>query len=185
MGKSTAPGFLLAAPTLADPNFAKTVVLMFHHTGDGAIGLVINRPTDHTLQTVLREKAITGARAEARAFPILSGGPVSRGTGWIVFESGEPLDESFPIEPGLWVSSSLQVFRRLVGRKPPGRMLFMLGYSGWGAGQLEAELETGSWIPAPLDPRILMEVPFEDRWRQAYFTLGVDPNLWSIEGGMA
>jgi putative transcriptional regulator len=68
-------------------------------------------------------------------------------------------------------------------RSAIGRVLFALGYAGWSAGQLDSELEEGAWIPAPLGRRILFEVPFPDRWKQAWMSLGVDPNLWAMTPG--
>ena len=178
MGGRHAPGILLASPTLQDPNFAKTLVLLFHHDENGATGLVVNRAGSQRLGELLDN---LGARPRDPAFRsahILNGGPVAEGIGWVVYEGDEGADESFHVEGDLRVSGSRSVLDQLLQRPEAGRFLFLLGYAGWAPGQLETELEMGAWVPVPVDRRLLFEVPVEARWQLAYQGLGIDPASW-------
>ena len=183
MFRSVAPGFVLATPTLADPSFAKTVVLVFHHDPKGALGLVVNRPTDRRLREILDQADLSATDPRVPGLPICLGGPVSPESGWVVFEGGDPRQESFPVDEDLLVTRSLEVLKDLVSRPEAPRMLFCLGYAGWGPGQLDAELEEGAWIPASLERRTVFEVPFAERWRRSWLAMGIDPNLWAMQPG--
>jgi putative transcriptional regulator len=183
MHKSVAPVFLLATPTLTDPNFHRTVVLVFHHDEKGALGVVVNRPTERRLKEVLKAARLAAADRSVGDIPVCYGGPVVTESGWVVFEGADPLSQSFEVADGLRVTGSLEVFRTLLKEAHPGRMLFTMGYAGWGAGQLDGELEAGAWIPVPVDRATLFDAPFDERWRLAYGSIGVDPNLWSMQAG--
>lgn len=178
MGVRHAPGILLASPTLGDPNFSKTLVLLFHHDENGATGLVVNRPTDQRLGELLDNLGATPVDAAFRRARIHLGGPVAEGIGWVVYEGNEGLDESFHVEADLRVSGSRSVLDKLLRRGHAGRFLFLLGYAGWAPGQLETEIEMGAWVPLPVDRRLLFEVPAANRWQLAYQGLGIDPSSW-------
>lgn len=178
-----APGFLLATPTLVDPNFNRTVVLLFYHDENGAMGIVVNRPSDRKLKDILDVAGLKAADPGLPELPIFWGGPVAFGSGWIIFEGPDPREESFDLGNGLKVTGSLDVFRDLLKRRSARRMLFALGYAGWGPGQLETEMDAGAWFPMHVDLSLLFEVPCSERWHRAYMTLGIDPNLWSITQG--
>jgi len=183
--RSLAPGFLLATPTLLDPNFQRTVVLLFHHTPEGAIGLVINRSSGRRLGELLEQANLTARLPALCDLPIQIGGPVAPGSGWIVFEGDDPTGTSFRVQNDLRVTGSLDLFKRLLEEGPSGAMAFMLGYSGWGPGQLDREMEEGAWLTAPVTREILFERPMEARWRHAYLSLGINPDLWTPTPGEA
>ncbi|NOZ00520.1 MAG: YqgE/AlgH family protein [Deltaproteobacteria bacterium] len=185
MFDSVAPCFLLATPTLLDPNFLRTAVLLFHHSEEGAMGLVINRPSDQPLGQVLETMDIdVGGKGHVLLEQsILIGGPVRTNAGWMIFEGDDPTGQSIPIEDGLNVTGSMEVFKRLLSGSDKTRAEFLVGYAGWGAGQLEAEMEEGAWMPAPLDRRTLFETPYQDRWRRSFLSIGVDPSMWSFVQG--
>jgi putative transcriptional regulator len=183
MFRSLAPGFLLATPVLQDPNFRKTVVFLYHHTPETALGLVVNRPGPRRLSEVLQATNLLAADPALREMPILAGGPVALESGWVVFEGHDPSCDSFVTGEGVEVTGSLEVFKSLLARKNPSRMLFLLGYSGWGPGQLESEVESGIWLPVPMSPRIIFDVPFDERWRAAFHGQGIDPDLWTFHAG--
>ena len=183
MDKSVAPGFLLATPTLTDPNFSKTVVLVFHHDDKGAMGVIVNRGTERRLGDVLDAADLKAADPAVRDLPVGVGGPVVTESGWVVFEGADPRHESFDLGDNLLATGSLDVFRSLLRRRRAKRMLFILGYAGWGPGQLDAELEAGAWLPASIDRSILFDVPVDERWRRAWGLLGIDPNLWAMTPG--
>jgi len=179
------PAFLLASPSLQDPNFRSTVVLLFRHDEEGAMGLVVNRSTEHPLGELLESLDLVAQDPAAARLSIGFGGPVSPGIGWIVYEGGEGEGESFPVLGEVRVSGSRAVLEQVVRRREIGRFLFVLGYAGWAAGQLESELEAGAWVPAPVDRRLLFEEEPEKRWRSAFLALGIDPGLWSASMGNA
>lgn len=189
MFESAAPCFLLATPTLLDPNFHQTVVLLFHHTPEGALGVVVNRESELCLAELLEklemaDMELPGERDEGFGEQlVLEGGPVSPEAGWVVFEGNEGSEQSFDLGDGLRVTGSLEVFRALMSGPGDGRMAFTLGYAGWGPGQLEMELEEGAWMPAPVDRELLFGLPCDQRWRRTFLSIGVDPTLWSLVQG--
>jgi len=167
---------LIAMPTLADPNFWHTVVLVgVHSSEDGAFGLVINRPLEVELDEILAE---LGEEVEGEAFPqVLSGGPVEPNHGFVLYEGpGEKTDETaLRIHTDICVSGSTETLASLARGSIGGRYYLLLGYSGWYPGQLEQEIEDNSWLVAPLDTSILFDVPMEDRWKAALRSIGVEP----------
>lgn len=177
--QSLAPGFLLATPILEDPNFRRTVVLLFHHTPEGALGLVVNRPSNRNLGELLDLIQMPVGHSSIRDLPVLLGGPVSPGSGWIIFEGDDPSGMSFVVRDGLRVTGSLAVLKDLIEHGPKGHVSFLLGYSGWGPGQLDREMEAGAWMTAPADRETLFECPYDERWRRAWLSIGIDPNLWT------
>lgn len=179
-----APGFLIASPPLGDPNFDRTVVLLALHGDAGALGFVVNREAPMDLGELLQ---LAGYEDElAPKSSIFVGGPVQPSSGWILC-----VDPSMPTAPEgvlaigdrVRVTSSRSAFDDLVGdlkqRGPdtpdPKRRIVLLGYSGWGPGQLEGEIAAGAWLPVPFDESILFDVPPEDRWERAYALLGLSP----------
>ena len=183
-----APGFLIASPPLGDPNFDRTVVLLAAHGDSGALGFVVNRPAPVTFAELLSFAGYAGESTRAtRAIgetPVYLGGPVQPSSGWILcIDPGlEPDDGVIAAGDRIRITSSRSAFDTLAadadagGLSPdPRQRAVLLGYSGWGPGQLEREIATGSWLPVPLDERILFEVPIEQRWEQAYKVLGLSP----------
>lgn len=181
--QSLAPGFLLATPMLQDPNFRQTVVLLFHHTPEGALGLVVNRPSKKNLGELLDLIEMPSDGSPMRDIPVLIGGPVSPGSGWLIYEGDDPTGSSFLVEDGLRVTGSLATLKDMVERGAKGHVSFLLGYAGWGPGQLDREMEVGAWMTAPVDRKTLFLCPYEDRWRHAWLSIGIDPNLWTPETG--
>jgi len=183
MSQSLAPSLLLATPTLLDPNFRQTVVLLFAHGPEGALGLVVNRPSPEPLSKVLEATGLPNPGKEVGRQPVFLGGPVQLGTGWVIFQGPDARSESFPAGPDLRVTGSHRVFRDLLtaGSVPPFR--FFLGNAGWAPAQLEEEIREGAWMTAPVDPRLVLEVPPDQCWRQAWMAMGVDPSLWSFSVG--
>jgi putative transcriptional regulator len=163
-------------PSLGDPNFQRTVVLLGAHSIDeGAFGLVVNRPLDVDLAEILDELGLDCPAM--RLPPVLSGGPVEPGHGFVLFEAddGPTSDEDLELPNGLRVSGSSETLAGLAGTGPSIRYSLILGYAGWHPGQLETEIEENSWLLAPMDPAILFEIPHEDRWVAALDSIGVDP----------
>jgi len=177
---------LVAMPTLVDPNFWRTVVLLgVHSPEDGAFGLVINRELEVSLAQVLSELG-REAPAAAGLPPVMSGGPVEPTHGFVLYERGaEETGDVLAVEPGLAISGSLETLAELAAGRRPGRFRLFLGYSGWAPGQLEREIEENSWLVAPLDPELVFEVPVLERWERALRSIGVDPGTLVDAGSAA
>lgn len=177
-----APGFVIASPALRDPNFERTVVLLVEHGLQGSIGFVINRlaPVGY------REVAASIGVPEEPEMPVHVGGPVSR-TGWLVFDprSVEPslLDDAVRVHEEIAVTASRRALEAFAKHDGPRRML-MLGYAGWGEGQLDAELGQGAWLPVELDPSVVFECPIEERWARALRLAGIEPGRIMPSSGM-
>lgn len=167
---------LIAMPTLADPNFWHTVVLVgVHSDDDGAFGLVINRALEVDLSDILSE---LGESVPECKFPqVLSGGPVEPSHGFVMYEEGDDeADESaLQVNGGVTVSGSTETLTHLARGDIDSRYYLLLGYSGWYPGQLEREIEENSWLVAPLSTSILFDTPLDDRWTAALRSIGVDP----------
>jgi putative transcriptional regulator len=183
MPSQLAPGFLVAAPSLLDPNFKRTVVLLVDHRPEGSLGFVVNRPAQVQMRAMMERLGLAIASTAIPDTSVLVGGPVNPQTGWIVFEQGQITannEDVVRLSDRLAVSASRELLETLVAHKGPERMLLVLGYSGWGAGQLDAEIAQGAWIPVDFDERIVFDTPFEDRWSSALRILGIDPARLSM-----
>lgn len=172
-----APGFLVAAPSLLDPNFARTVVLLVDHRAEGSLGFVVNRPADVRLRAMVEPLGLGVDADRVSDGPVLVGGPVAPNTGWVVFEqagASEPAEDVVRVSERLCVSASRDLLEAMVVETNQ-RMLLVLGYAGWGPGQLDEELAQGAWIPVDLDERIVFDTAYDDRWGNALRLLGIDP----------
>ncbi|HSM51190.1 MAG TPA: YqgE/AlgH family protein [Thermoanaerobaculia bacterium] len=168
------PIFLLAMPQVQDPFFRQSVVLLLAHTEEGSFGFIVNRPTGIKLPEILLGMGI-GWQGEPEAEAYL-GGPVQPETGTVLF--GEPHVAKIAVEheilPGVHLSQHLGDLEALAG-EPPARFRLLLGYAGWGAGQLEAEIRRNDWLTAPADPALVFALDPEESWERALASVGVDP----------
>ncbi len=176
---------LIAMPTLPDPRFAHSVSLICEHTEYGALGVVINRPLNMDVGEVLEQFDLQTEDAIVAGQPVFAGGPVQPERGFVIHDGSEDYDATIRINDNLSVTTSKDVLERLARGRGPGRVLFALGYAGWGAGQLEQELADNSWINVPVDESILFTVPPDLRWEQAARLLGIDVRLLGVEAGHA
>ncbi len=172
------PGLLAASPSLRCPFFHHAVVLLVDHDEDGTFGLVLNRESDVTFAQVATQldlELVEGG--SALEVPVLTGGPVSPETGWVLFDPAEhaPRGDALQLSERLALSASMLTLEALGRGEGPERALLALGYAGWAPGQLERELREGAWLPLPLDERIVFDVPVSRRWRCALSSLGIDP----------
>jgi putative transcriptional regulator len=173
---SLAPGLLIAMPQLEDPNFERAVVLMIEHNEQGSFGLVINKATDIRASELLQSLEMPWKGDDGAL--VWKGGPVSPTTGWVLHEPVAELEllesgsGTATIAPGLALSTSPDRLRALAAR-PPRRMRLLLGYSGWGAGQLASEMAAGAWLHTDVDPHIIFDLDPDDMWSAAVKSLGV------------
>ncbi len=163
------------------PFFNHTLVLLIDHGDEGSFGFVVNRVTDLEITDVFNEVGVAGAAADSVEAPVLLGGPVSPESGWILYDAeGVPQPSSgqtIAVGQGISCTASLEILERIARGDGPETCAMMLGYSGWGAGQLESEMKEGSWIPVDLNYGLVFETPIEKRWEAALATLGIDPAL--------
>lgn len=180
MASELAPGFLVAAPSLRDPNFRRSVVLLVDHRSDGSLGFIINRPAHVTFRAVVDELELSDEDVPIPDVPVLVGGPVSPHTGWVVFDSARselPLESTIEVTDEVRVSASKDLLGALARAPSPEHHMLVLGYAGWGAGQLDQEIQQGSWIPVDLKTDVIFDTPHEERWEAALRSVGIDPRF--------
>lgn len=177
--------FLIAMPALKDPNFAHTVSFVCEHSEQGALGIVINRPSDIALGEIFRQLDLKAVEPRLEARPVYNGGPVQQDRGFVIHDGGDEWDSSLQVAVGLCVTTSRDILTAIAAGEGPPRSLIALGYAGWGAGQLEREIAENAWLSVPADPAIIFELPVEKRYAASARLLGVDLSLLSTESGHA
>lgn len=182
---SLAGRLLLAMPSLSDPNFRNSVVLLCEHGPQGALGLVVNRPLTLKLAEVFRQLQLPAARAEIGERVAFCGGPVEAARGFLVHDEPLRFEDSLGLGGGLAVTASERVLEAIACGRGPARFLLALGYAGWGPGQLEHELAENAWFDAPAPADLVLDVPVADRWQRAAALVGIDLARLSSESGHA
>ena len=178
--------FLIAMPHMADPNFAHTLTYIVEHTANGAMGLVINRPQDLSLADILEQlRPDVEPPVLCQHVPIFIGGPVQTDRGFVLHPSGMTFQATVDLEGELSLSTSQDVLFAIADGVGPAKSLIALGYAGWEAGQLENELADNAWLTCPADPKILFDIPAEQRLSAAAARLGVNLSLLTSQAGHA
>jgi len=173
-----APGFLVAAPPLGDPNFDRSVVLLAAHGPDGAFGWIINGPELMTLPELLVRAEITTEPVDAALGSVRTGGPVSQEQVWLVYRSEdrfEGIEGQFDVGDGIVASASRKVLEAVAAGNSPASLIGLVGYAGWAPSQLEDEIRVGAWLPTDIDPAIVFDVPRDEVWTAAYAHIGTTP----------
>ncbi len=176
MTHSLAPTLLVAMPSLLDPNFFRSVVLLVTHDAGGAFGIIVNRELDVTVASVC-EAVDVPWRGDAHRRALL-GGPVEPQHGWVLHRSGHLFEGELSVraEDGAVLGlSPSQGALEMYGREPDGDFRLVMGYAGWGAGQLDAELAAGAWLTAPVQSGLVFERPPGAVWKETLASIGVDP----------
>ena len=177
---------LIAMPGMDDPNFSATVTLVCEHNADGALGIVINRPLSLNLGGLFEQLDLTNGDSAILARPVLDGGPVAKERGFVLHApGGGRFESSVAVSPELQLTLSRDVLDSMAAGDGPDKSLVALGYAGWEAGQLEAEMLENTWLSVPANPEIIFDVPFEDRWQTAANVLGIDLSRLSPDAGHA
>ncbi|MGM0594297.1 MAG: YqgE/AlgH family protein [Pseudomonadota bacterium] len=177
--------FLIAMPTLDDPNFSHTVTYICEHTDEGAMGIVINRPMSVSLAEVLRQMEIEPSNRLDTSVMVNDGGPVQPEHGFVIHTPVGAWEASLPISDEIALTTSRDILAAIGHSEGPARYLIALGYAGWGPGQLEEEMAQNAWLSGPATPQILFDTPLEQRWEAAARLLGIDVNLLSGDVGHA
>ena len=163
-------------PQLRDPNFRRTVIMLVHHDEEGTFGVVLNRGTELSAVGLCASLDLDWGGQPAK--PIGWGGPVQPQTGWLASDSELPVtggEDVKQVGEGIRFAGSLDVLRQVVSRPPPDLHL-LLGYAGWGPGQLETELAEGAWLIAPLTRDVVFEVNPSVMWNHVLHSMGIDPS---------
>ena len=177
--------FLIAMPTMADPNFARGVTYVCQHTADGAMGLLINRLSDYKLGDVLAQMKLTTEIAAVAQAPVYIGGPVQPERGFVLHETGGEWDSSFRINERLAVTTSRDILVAMSEGGGPQRYLVALGSSGWSPGQLEQEMVDNAWLTTDAELELIFRTPLEQRWHAAVALVGVNLSALSDYAGHA
>ena len=183
--------FLIAMPGLQDATFAKSVIYMCEHSERGALGLVINKPSDINLQKLFEKVELPLHREDLTQAPVFQGGPVQTERGFVLHETvvmpgNEPVYAStMTIPGGLEMTTSKDVLEALSTGYGPRKVFVSLGYSSWGQGQLESEISDNSWLTVAADPAVIFDTPVEQRYAKALMLLGLESWMLSPEAGHA
>ena len=177
--------FLIAMPSLADPNFSQTVTLICEHNSEGALGIVINRPMNLQLQEVLKHLGMSAATTEIEVIPIFAGGPVHMDHGFVLHEPLGQWEATLKVNNQIGLTTSRDILAAIAAGKGPNKTLVTLGYAGWGPGQLEHEIADNAWLTVTHDAEIVFDIPVEKRWQAAATKLGIDLNLLAGDAGHA
>jgi putative transcriptional regulator len=158
---------LIAAPTIGDPRFAHTVILMVKHDKEGALGIVINRPVGEKSITSLLEapgEDVSGIEGSLRVF---AGGPVQPELGFVVHSAEYRRDDTIDVDGRVAMTASRQILRDIGHHRGPEKTLFAFGYAGWGPGQLEAEFARHDWFTTPEEPKLIFDDDRGNLWEDA------------------
>ncbi len=177
--------FLIAMPSMADPHFAKTLTYVCEHNADGALGIVLNRPIDMSLQTLFEQIDIPLEAAALGAQPVYYGGPVQMERGFVLHQPPGNWQSTLLVGDGIGLTSSKDILQAVGRGDGPTQLHVVLGYAGWGAGQLEQELAQNAWLTVLATPELIFDLPPEQRLAAAMQRLGVDFANLSEEAGHA
>jgi putative transcriptional regulator len=179
--------FLIAMPGLEDEAFAKSVIYLCEHSARGALGLVINKPSDINLKNLFEKVDLPLDRADLATTPVFHGGPVQTERGFVLHEAVHAVESqpdetvyasTMTIPGGLEMTTSKDVLEAMSTGSGPRKVLVSLGYSAWGEGQLESELAENSWLTVDADPAVIFDTPVEQRYDRALSLLGLQ--LWML-----
>ena len=186
--------FLIAMPGLQDSSFAKSVIYLCEHSERGALGLVINKPSDINLKVLFDKVELPLDRDDLVNAPVFQGGPVQTERGFVLHEpifaeADKPCDSVYAstmtIPGGLEMTTSKDVLEAMSSGSGPRRVLVSLGYSAWGQGQLESELGENSWLTVGADMAVIFDTPVEQRYDRALLLLGLQAWMLTTEAGHA
>lgn len=180
---------LLAMPGMGDPRFHRAVIFICAHDANGAMGLMLNQPSSGlTFPQLLKQLDIKPERTipdQLTSLPVMSGGPVETARGFVLHGPDFEDPGTVPVDDEFYVTGTVDGLKAIAAGEGPDHMLFMLGYAGWTAGQLEDELRQNAWLTLPATPDLIFHTQAGHMWDRAIGTLGIDPAMLSAEAGRA
>lgn len=177
--------FLIAMPGVVQGEFDHSVTLLCEHSDEGAMGLVINRPTTLRLRDMFSHMDLDATPHVDEGIPVYWGGPVQPERGFVLHKEAGGWDSSLKVSDDIWLTTSKDILVAINEGRGPAQYLVTLGYAGWHGGQLENEIMENSWLNSPSDAGILFNTPAASRWAAAAHLIGIDPNLLSGQAGHA
>jgi putative transcriptional regulator len=176
---------LVAMPQMADPRFARSVIYLCAHSAEGAMGLVVNRLIDSLSFDSLLEQLGMTAQVDHGDLPIHFGGPVEASRGFVLHSTDYVQDSTLLIDDEVALTATIDVLRAIAGGTGPAERVLALGYAGWGAGQLDREIQDNGWLLVPADRELVFGRDHDTKWARALAKLGIDLSLLSTEAGHA
>lgn len=176
---------LLAMPSMTDPRFERSVIYMCSHDASGAMGLVINQAFSGLSFESLLEQLDIEAPGDVPDVPVHSGGPVEPGRGFVLHSADFVQETTLVVSETLALSATVDILQALAAGKGPRYHLLALGYAGWGAGQLEQEIQANAWLTSEADDEIIFNTELEQKWPRAMAMLGVNISMLSSDAGHA
>jgi putative transcriptional regulator len=177
---------LIAMPGMSDPRFERSVVFMCAHSNEGAMGIIVNKPvTGLSFRELLRklELQVTEVTPD---FPVLYGGPVETGRGFVLHSGDyDGNDSTLPVSEDISLTATLDILRAMGEGRGPQNAIFALGYAGWSPGQIEDEIRSNGWIHCDCDSGILFGAKIDAKWSMALGRLGIDVSGLSSHAGHA
>ncbi len=179
--------FLIAMPAMGDPSFSKSVIYICEHSPDGAMGIIVNTPLSLELGDVFSNMSITTTNEKMVHTPVLAGGPLQQERGFVIHPTNKSdhWESSLALNKSLGITTSKDILEAIAHDCGPKQIIIALGYSAWESGQLEKEIAQNSWLCGPANPKVLFDIPPENRWRAAGALLGVDMDCLSFDVGHA
>ncbi len=177
--------FLIAMPNMVDPNFAGTLTYICDHGKDGALGIVVNRPIELSIEKLFEQLGLSMEDVALSGQPVYFGGPVQVERGFVLHRPVGEWNSTLTVNAQIGLTTSKDILEATAQRNGPEQILISLGYSGWGPGQLEAEIRQNAWLTVPADPEVIFGLPPEERFVAAMHLLGIDPSMLSEEAGHA
>lgn len=177
---------LIALPGMPDPRFEKSVIFMCAHSGEGAMGIIINKAVEGLSFRDMMEKLNVAVTAMTSDPPILFGGPVQTGRGFVL-HSGEfeGNNSTMAVTDDVSLTATLDILRAIASGKGPEKSLFALGYAGWDGGQIEDEIRANGWVHCDADNAIIFDDALDNKWSRALGKLGIDMSGLSAHAGRA
>lgn len=177
---------LIAMPGMGDPRFEKSVVFMLAHSGEGAMGIIVNKPIVGLGFFELLKQLEISVTTHGPDSPILYGGPMQTGRGFVLHSSDyKGHDSTLAFREGISMTATIDILRAIGEGRGPKKALFALGYAGWGPGQIEGEIRANAWIHCDSDQALLFETEPDSKWTQALAKLGIDMSGLSAHAGRA
>jgi len=176
---------LIAMPTMPDPRFARSVIYICSHGPNGAMGLVVNRLYGEVQFRGLMQQLNIKVSGNVPDLPVHYGGPVESGRGFVLHSSDYLAEGAMRIDDSVALSATVEILQALVNGEGPVRSMMALGYTGWGAGQLDAEMQANGWLTAEADDEILFGPEIETKWERALAKIGINASMLSGDAGHA
>jgi putative transcriptional regulator len=177
--------FLVAMPAMPDPRFERTVIYICSHGPNGAMGIVVNRLFDEANFLMMLEQLNIRTSSDTPHLPVHFGGPVETGRGFVLHSADCMREGSVSIDGTIALSATVEILQTIADGGGPERLLMALGYSGWGAGQLENEMKANGWLTVPADEELLFDTDVGVKWERALAKIGISPELLSADAGHA